>query len=264
MPRVVPSQVVHFIAAILSTSQGPSEFVRMNSIGSARLSAVLDLVDQVPAELLTMDHESYASFTLAKADAQDMVSVWDSNRKAGQPLVTINLHPSRNPLVLIRDILAKCPDESPAPSTSELKFITDTDLRENLRSDIGVIDRALSNGEWKAATVLAGSAIEAILLWDITNRRAATYPAAVAALVGNGTFRQKPPNNPEEWVLQNYIEVAAHLGIIKPDTVIEARLAKDFRNLIHPGRAQRLGQTCDRGTALSCVAALEHVVRDLT
>src|SRR2546429_6882967 len=33
--------------------------------------------------------------------------------------------------------------------------------------------------------------------------------------------------------------------------------------LIHPGRAQRLAQNCDRGTALSCVAALEHVVRDL-
>jgi hypothetical protein len=99
---------------------------------------------------------------------------------------------------------------------------------------------------------------------DITNRRAANYPAAVTALVENGTFRQRPSNNPEEWVLHNYIEVAAHLGIIRTDTVTEARLAKDFRNLIHSGRAQRLGQKCDRGTALASVAALEHVVRDLS
>lgn len=42
------------------------------------------------------------------------------------------------------------------------------------------------------------------------------------------------------------------------------RLAKDFRNLIHPGAAQRLAQNCDRATALSAVAAVEHVVRDIT
>ncbi len=51
--------------------------------------------------------------------------------------------------------------------------------------------------------------------------------------------------------------------MIKEDTAIQARLAKDYRNLIHSGRAQRLGQICDRGTDLSAVAALERVVRDL-
>jgi hypothetical protein len=86
----------------------------------------------------------------------------------------------------------------------------------------------------------------------------------VTALVANHTFQQQPPSDPEEWTLHHYVEIEAHLGIIKPDTVTEARLAKKFRNLIHPGRAQRLGQKCDRGTALSSVAALDHVVRDLT
>ena len=36
---------------------------------------------------------------------------------------------------------------------------------------------------------------------------------------------------------------------------------QSFRNLIHPGRAARLAQTCDRATALSAIGALEHVVR---
>jgi hypothetical protein len=58
--------------------------------------------------------------------------------------------------------------------------------------------------------------------------------------------------------------VAANLGIIEADTAIETRLAGEFRNLIHPGRTLRLGKKCDRGTALSSVAALDHVVRDLT
>jgi hypothetical protein len=160
--------------------------------------------------------------------------------------------------------MSQCPDEAPAPATSELKFITDPALRENLRNDIGAVERALSNGEWKAATVLAGSAIEALLLWDLQNRRLAQVPAATAKLVANGTFKAAPPTNLDEWTLHHYTEVAAELGIIEPATAIETRLAKGFRNLIHPGRAQRLGQKYDRGIALSSVAALDHIVRDLS
>lgn len=113
-------------------------------------------------------------------------------------------------------------------------------------------------------TVLAGSIIEAILLWDLQNRRAAHVAAAVNALVANHTFTPAPPGRIEDWSLHHYTEVEAHLGIITAETAIEVRLAKNFRNLIHPGRAQRLGQKCDRGTALSSAAALDHVVRDLS
>lgn len=145
-----------------------------------------------------------------------------------------------------------------------LTCVGGTDLRANLRNDIGAVNRALSDGEWKGATVLAGAAIEAILLWDLQNRRAANVPAAVAALVANHTFTAAPPTDLENWSLHHYTEVEAYLGIIAPETAIEIRLAKNFRNLIHPGRAQRLEQKCDRGTALSSVAALDHVVRDLS
>jgi len=160
--------------------------------------------------------------------------------------------------------MAACPDQSPAPTTALLNFIADADLRANLRNDISAVDRALSDGEWKGATVLAGSAIEAVLLWDLQNRRAANVPAAIAALVANHTFNAAPPADLENWSLHHYTEVETHLGIITAETAIEVRLAKNFRNLIHPGRAQRLGQKCDRGTALSSVAALDHVVRDLS
>jgi len=68
----------------------------------------------------------------------------------------------------------------------------------------------------------------------------------------------------EKWALEPLIEVAKVLDQIEDKTAIEARLAKDFRNLIHPGRAERLNQVCDRGTAFSAIAALEHVIRDLS
>src|SRR6266581_2002962 len=40
-------------------------------------------------------------------------------------------------------------------------------------------------------------------------------------------------------------------------------LTRDFRNLVHPGRAIRLGRQCNRATALSALAGIEHVVNDL-
>lgn len=70
-------------------------------------------------------------------------------------------------------------------------------------------------------------------------------------------------SNLEDWTLYELIEVSEELKIVTPDTAKQARLAKDFRNLIHPGRNIRLGQTCNRGTALSAVAAVEHVIVDL-
>lgn len=261
MSRVVPSQVRDFIADIHPPQH---DVVRMNDVGPYQLSALLDLVEQIPNQLLTMDSKAYELLILAKATIKDILATWRANQNANQKLQDFTFRRSDDPLARISNALAMCPDESPAPSTPELSFIADADLRTNLRNDIGAITRALSNGEWKAATVLAGSAIEALLLWDLQNRRQTTFPAAVAALVANKTFQQQPSSDPEEWSLHHYVEVEAYLGIIKSDTATEARLAKQFRNLIHPGRAQRLGQKYDRGTALSSVAALEHVVRDLT
>jgi ribosomal protein L30E len=43
-----------------------------------------------------------------------------------------------------------------------------------------------------------------------------------------------------------------------------AALAELVEAVPHSGRAARLGQTCDRGTALAAIAAVEFVVQDLT
>lgn len=263
MPRVVPSQVVAFIDTIpLPPSEGFS--TSLQGVDTAEVSGLADLLDQIPEELLTMDATAYAAFICCKARIRETLATWAARPNAGPDTERFLYSGQADAIRGIRYALAKCPDESPAPATSELNFITDQDLRTNLRNDIGAVNRALSNGEWKAATVLAGSTIEALLLWDLQVRRAAGISAAVTALVANKTFSKQPPPKPEKWVLHHYIEVAAHLGRISKETATQARLAKHFRNLIHPGRALRLREKCDRGTALSCVAALDHVVRDLT
>jgi hypothetical protein len=73
-----------------------------------------------------------------------------------------------------------------------------------------------------------------------------------------------PPASQDEWVLSHFIPVAEALKLIKSDTAKAADLARGFRNLIHPGAAVRRGQPCDKATAHSAIAALEHVIRDLS
>lgn len=133
--------------------------------------------------------------------------------------------------------------------TAELAFITDSGLRDSIRLDISTATSALHNGQWKAATVLAGAAAEALLLASI----------GAADL---SSLARKPKGSPEEWTPGQYIEVAAALALIKQPTSQQMSLAQSFRNLIHPGRAQRLGEVCDRATALTALAAVECVVRD--
>jgi hypothetical protein len=264
MPRVVPSQVVSFIDQVFPWLREANTGNILAKVHAGEAAGLLELVDRIPEGLFTLSGREYNELVCSVAAIRDRLVLWQNQHN---PNIEMNLGAmfgALNPVTVIRQALSKCPDENPSAATAELNFISDLDLRASLRSDIGAVDRALANGEWKAATVLAGSTIEALLLWDLTNRHTAQVPAAVAALVANKTFLKNPPPNPEDWVLHHYIEVAANIGIIMQDTVKETKLAKDFRNLIHPGRAKRLGQKCDRGTALASVAALEHVVRDLS
>jgi hypothetical protein len=257
--RVVPSQVFAFIKAIF-----PDETLDGNTVGrgnAGELAGLVDLVDKIPEELLTMSAEDYALLISSKGHIRERLASWSHDRSSRNSLDFIR---GQSPIRLIRAALAQCPDEAPSVSTSELKFITDTDLRANLRNDIGAVTRALSNGEWKAATVLAGSAAEALLLWALKQRTAAEITSAIAALKTSGNLTTKPDANLDWWNLYEFIQVAENLGVIKPNTAKQTRLAKDFRNFIHPGVAQRLGEKCDRATALSAVAGMEHVVRDLS
>jgi len=260
MPRVVPSQVVAFINSLWPSSRDLNNLHRGQA---GQLSGLVNLVDQIPNELLVMDAATYALFVCGRAHISQKLATWVSVPDRGNELGQMPGPTPKNPVTEIRDALAKCRDEPLGSDTSKLSFIPDQELRTNLLVDIGAIDRALSNGEWKATTVLAGSAIEALLLWAL-QRDTAGSTAAATALVKTTTLSRQPNADLERWDLHEYTEVASHRGIIKSDTTTETRLARGFRNLIHPGRSQRLDQKCDRGTALSCVAALDHVVRDLT
>lgn len=259
MARVVPSQVVALIDKFFPWSKDQNENDQKNflSMGNSySIAAIIDLSQQIPSELIILSTDDFAEWVSGLAALRTLIQNWQSSGDS-----TFHSMPGLrrlSPITLIRQNLAKCPDEYPAATTTKLTFITDHVLQQSLRLDLSATNNALSNGEWKAATVLAGSIVEALLLWKLLKTNRSEIDAAVARL----KLKVKP--NLEEWALHEYIEVAADLKLIDVTTAIQCRLAKDYRNLIHPGRAQRLRQACNRGTALSAVAAVELVVADLT
>ena len=266
MPRVVPSDVVKAIERMFPQMiQDPRSFPDVSSDSVPPLKAIAQLVESVPEDLLILDPAHYAELIASVAYLRSLGDSFQAARSLSTTrfmLAGFDL----NPLALIQQALVACPDEGPAAGTEPLAFIGDLELRESIRLDLSAAHRDLSAGEWKGATVLAGSATEALLLWALQEhdvRHPGALATATRALVAAGTIPHPRDPKPEEWILHTYVEVAAHLGLIPPNTATQVRLAKDFRNLIHPGRAQRLGQKPDRPTAHAALAAALAVARDL-
>lgn len=259
--RVMPSQAAKTIEELFPhVASGRSDAILAAS-HSAALRGIVELIDDIPDELLVCSEEAYANFILAKSTIVELLERWKARGDVG----TMPPVKGVDAVTVVWRVLRACPDEHPPSPSTELMFITDIDLRESIRRDVGAAHRALQNAEWKAATVLAGGTIEALLHWRLSRETPAVRAAAASAVVGAGRGLSRPPSTDlNQWVLNEFILVASQLGAIKPDTANAALLAKDFRNLIHPGRAIRLNQVCDRGTSHMAIGALERVIVDIS
>ena len=263
MIRVMPRQVVDLIDSLfpfaMTEQAGTSGAPTLDWRNRYQLVSLLELAGNIPEHLVILDAELVAKFVIAMAVLRTAVTTWENNINAPNSGVAgMPQFDGLHPVTAIRLALANCADEAPSPDTTGLEFIEDPDLRESIRLDISTANIDLANGESKAATVMAGAAVEALLLWALEEHtELADRTQAVSALGIN------PVSNLERWTLGELIPVAGHLEIIVPNTVTLAKLTQNPRNLIHPGSATRLRQTCDRGTALSAVPAVEHISRDL-
>jgi hypothetical protein len=245
---VVPSQVVALIDQAFPAAKIVHN-VPVHPGNEATLSAIVMLTNEIPEELITISGQDYSDLIHGLATLTQTVTKWNQRGGGDAPTLIGN----KSPICIVRAMLAKCPDQNPSPTTAAMRFITDDVLRNSIRIDLSTATSALHNGEWKASTVLAGAVVEALLLWAIQRD-----PQTLTGLA------KKPKGPLEKWGLADLINVASALKAIKPDTATQAGLAKNFRNLIHPGRAQRTNEICDRATALTALAAAETVIRDLS
>jgi hypothetical protein len=234
----MPSQVVETIDSLFPHAKSARDSTMLSIGHTHQLRCVLNLLKEVPEQLIILPPADYAELVLAKSTIEETLALWRSRGSVGA-MAHVK---GSDAVTVLRRALVKCPDEYPPPAMTELPFINDPDLRDNIRRDLGATERALNNGEWKAATVLAGATIEALLHWRLQEPLPGLAAAQVAAatLAANKKIR-KPDNDIDNWTLQQFIEVAADLKLLEPDTSSAARLAQNFRNLIHPGRAAGAG-----------------------
>jgi hypothetical protein len=258
MPKVLPSEVVAFI-----NEQFPGDSHGLVTANQAPAYAtIVRLVDDIPPELITLSGSEYQDLIIGVEYLRHVVELFATRGNTTAP----QGGPRGNPIVLIRKALANCLDQRPSPATAGLLFITNADLRESIRLDISSAHSAYRNGEWKAATVLAGAAMEALLLWGIETKTQAEIDNAVDALLAlpTGGLDDRPKGKPVKWRLFELIKVAKQLGLLKKQrSETQCDLARDYRNLIHPGK-ERTDQPCDRATALGALAGCEIAARDLS
>jgi hypothetical protein len=90
------------------------------------------LTNEIPTELLTVGAEDYSDLVCALEGLTSAVNRW-LRRGGDDPPARIK---AKSPVAIIREVLAKCPDQSPSPATNALSFVTDAALRESIRLDI--------------------------------------------------------------------------------------------------------------------------------
>jgi hypothetical protein len=254
MAHAVPSQVCNLILKIFpDLDTEPAEKGQQGIRRATDVHPVLDLLERIPDELIRLSADDAALFW---ANTSALRNSWeDRNRSTNQIFARPLSGAEHTSLFEIKRLLAKCPDEAPAVQTTGLEFLPDDGFREGLRTDMSSANSALMSHEYKAATVLAGSVVEALLLWALV----AEGEQNVRAKIG----KSAPMKGLNEWLLGQMIPAAHACRIISDDTRKQAELAQNFRNLIHPGRQARLQEICDRGTAHGALAAVERVAGDL-
>ena len=266
MARVLPSRAVAFIVSAFPWVEDPSKRnTRVSHSQKAHVAALLDLVDAIPDELLVLRDDDYVGFRVVLSEFRSVLAEWVRfDSRGGAPVLGGNLvvGDGDNPIAYLWRLLRKCPDEAAATDEHGLEFVLDSDLRRGILVDLGAIQRALSNSEWKATTVLAGSVIEALLLDTLLSLE--DPQKKVAKKAADDIQGKSAPTDFQRWDLVHYIAGARSVGLITDTTAKSCTLAKDFRNFIHPGRELRLGTPCTRGTAHIALGALDHVMRDLS
>lgn len=259
--RILPSDIVRQIKRFFPAIEGATPLQLSVPGHGAELETILKMLDQLPTELLVLSPDDFAALETALATIR---SELDTSRSHGER----NLRPtpgyqSVSPVKLIYNLLLNCPDETAATSSCGFEFIDGEPTRKALQIDRAEADKVLADGAWKAATVLAGSLVEALLFWALARKESHAIETAIAGLRQGRFALPRADRNLDEWSLHEYVEVSAALAIIREKTAAQVRLAKEFRNLIHPGLEQRRATKCGRGEALGAIAAVELVLRDL-
>jgi len=258
MQRVLPSQIGAFLRQNFKERKDLELSTVQQLIGA--VAGFLDLYDHLPDELIQLTEPDYAELVATVGAIRMATDQW---RYGNNPDC---MRPIGRALPRAWALIEKLPDAVPS-ALHDLSFIADDDLQRMIGLDIAAISADLQSGEWKGATLLAGSCCEALLLYGLQTVQAKDA-AAVATAISAVPWPQGRSPKPSDllhksWDLFSYAAVADRLELISINTKSEIDPARDYRNLIHPAKSMRELVTCDRGTALVGAGAVEHIISDL-
>ena len=262
LPHIVPSDVRDAITNLFPAVKTGGQ-LQLHYGHERQIAIVVTLVDQIPRELFTLEPNEYARLISAQAYLRTAVEAFQLRGTSAESVTKIPGMGPLSPMTHIYNALLKCSDVAPPPQQTQLLFIDNERLREDLARDTASVVAAARDGQWKAATVLGGSVIEALLHWALSGSDDEAVQEAARAAVRQKRLRSAPSKRLADWMLFQYIPVTLGMRLISERTAALCEAAREFRNLIHPGAAERAATTCDNGTAYAALAAVYTVSNDL-
>ena len=123
-------------------------------------------------------------------------------------------------------------------------FVSDEKFRFSLEKDYQELTSSLQNGAWKAAHLLAGSIIEAIL---------------IDYLLATGYQH----TDLLSMTLEDAISVCGEKGALSDKVEYIVYTIKDYKNLIHPDKAIRLSDNIEEGNAKVSQALVDIITKEI-
>ncbi len=132
----------------------------------------------------------------------------------------------------------------------------DNQVSKVVQERLGEIDRCIRNDAPLAAVFLVGSVLEGILLGTATAYpRLFNMASSAPKEIATGKVRKFT-----DWTLNNFIDVAAEVGILKQDVKKFSHVVRDFRNYIHPYQQMAEHFSPDKQTAMICFQVLKAAI----
>jgi hypothetical protein len=216
--QILPSEIVQAIESLIGAKSTDLYERRLNCNLLPEVNSILALLNEVPAELIDLTPHEYIELTRCRALLAAATARWVLGDVA--PVRDVA---GKDAVERIRRLMNQCQDQLPPPQP-ELPFIDDIDKRKGIEDQIRTTWTNFDTQEWLGASTFAAAAVEAVLLW---------------ALEKTGT--EDPKKDLNDLYLSELIDLAAKALLIGDETATVAHMAKDARNLIHPGKVARSG-----------------------
>lgn len=217
-----------------------------NSTGQGTIDR--DTVASVGQELAELEREFPE---LVPAFQPQLFFSHDVGRGAYYRLAGLILHLKK--VIGRLEVATEDDDSAPVTEMRDFTYVSDAGLRKILARDYTDIQKSFISGSWKATMILAGGAIEAILLDQLKLQQAGARAAASAP----------KSSDLERWDLSDLITVAVELNVVGLGVDKLSHSLREYRNLVHPGNELRSRLTVGREKARIAVEILNIVDREL-